>query len=559
VFAKIDWEVFGSNVAQGGTPTPGNFSYKPYLWGADIKFTFGEEGNTGRIKFNALRIWDDNSSGVATAVGSIAGMNGVWLDWANPAGYYASQLNPAGPSDPGNALKVAGQNSTTDVRPIVPAANRSANQPGVFGTDMATSGMWGAAWSPLSVGTGAGLSGAGTFGPQSMFTWGLSGGWDYTMNDDVKWRFFGEYGNSTYKPSQNSAYNAPQGNAYRIGLGVTMFKDFDLDGEYVDTNPYYNPYITQYPNVSGVSQSYWRMPNMSWFPEAYPISDKDVFPDNRNGWRVFFKWNPVDAKDGKRKTVFWGEYGNMSQDQTSLQNIRYSPGSIAIGSAAIASTWVPNGYVLGFNPGWVDTVFTGYSPLSYRGYTGVQGLVTAPNGTNEFATPLENPRGNITNWGLGVNYRFDALNGLGLHVAYKNYQFQRNSNLVAALGGEMNQIGLNMDGGIVAVQYPFNERFALKAGYAWSNMSGHYDPMGIYQNFALDTGSINFQTVNSSQTSPFIGFDYDMARNVNWNLTAKWLTTKDNLGTFNTPNFFMQRNPFSWSGLQLSSQVRVSF
>ena len=573
-FAKIDWEVFGSNVATGNNlnstyagvvAATGATDYKPFLWGADIKFTFGEEGNTGRIKFNLLRMWDDNSSGSASTVGSIVGMNGVWLDWANPAGFFAAQLNPAGPSDPNTSRLVAGIGSTSDVRPIIP--NMRGNTPYAYGTDQSGSGLFGAtsmamlsavnAVQPIPGGVNPVNTYAPTssFGPQSMFTWGLSGGWDYTMNDDWKWRFLAEYGNSSYKPSQNSSYNAPTGEAWRIGLGVTMFKDFDLDGEYVSTNPYYNPYIMQYPNVNGVTQSYWRIPTMSWMPEAYPVNDKDVYPNNRNGFRVFFKWNPVNEKDGKRTTAFWGEYGNMDQNQTSLQNIRYSPGCLGIGTVNVPSTWTPNGYVLGFNPGWVDTVFTGYSPLSYAGYTGA----LAASSTNQFATPLENPRGRVTNWGLGVNYKFAALNNLGLHVAYKDWQFQRNTSLNAAQGGSMNNINLQMTGGIVALQYPINERFAVKGGYAWTTMKGHYDPTGVFQNFAVDTGAVGFQTVNTEQTSPFVGFDYDIARNVNWNMTAKWLDSKDKLGTFNSTNFFMQRSPFSWSGLQVTSEVKVSF
>jgi hypothetical protein len=335
---------------------------------------------------------------------------------------------------------------------------------------------------------------------------------------------------------------------------VTLFKDYDIDAEYVDVNPFYNPYILQYPSISGVNQSFWRIPTLSWFPEMYPVSDKDVYPNNREGFRAFFKWNPVDAKDGKRKTVFWGEYGNMSQTKTSMQDIRYSAGALDAPGMPITT---PNSYVLGFSPGWIDTVFTGFSPLSYAGFSGNPSAAVA--GFNEFAVARENPRGKITNWGLGANYRFDSLNGLGIHVAYKDWTFRRGSALAPVYGGSMNNIDLRLTGGIVALQYPVSERFAVKGGYAWTDVRGHYDPTGIYQNFAMDTADINFQTLNNSQTSPFVGFDYDIARNVNWNMTAKWLTSKDRLGTFTSPNFFAQRNPFSWSGLQVTSQVKVSF
>lgn len=598
LLAPFEWEVFGSQVADGNrlvTNFPvavglGATPYKPYMWGVDGKWTFGQEGNQGRIKFNLLRIWDDNAAGQATTVGSIVGVNGVWTDWANPNGYYAAQQstpyfsNATGLTLNPNAGRVAGIGSTSDQRPIIPniAGNGGAinpttnlNSAPVYGIDTTGSGLFGTLQTPLVLAlnnaTGA-LAATGTslaaqyslptssFGPQSMFTWGVSGGWDYTWNDNVKMRFLGEYGNSSYKPSANSPYKAPQGDAYRFGLGFTLFSDFDIDGEYLSVNPYYNPYIMQYPNVNGVTQAYWRIPTLSWFPELYPVNDKDVYPNNREGFRVNFKWNPVDPKDGKHKTVFYGEYGNMGQQTSSLQSVRYSPGSIFTGNLLASgvpdpNSMIPNGFVLGQNPGYIDTIFTGFHPTSYAGYTGS----FAPSAVNQFATPLENPRGRVTNWGVGLNYRFDTLGGLGIHAGYKDWQFRRASSLTPQFGGSENNININNSGGLVALNFPVNERFSVKGGYAWTSVKGHYDPTGIYRNFALDSGNIGFQTFNQDQTSPFVGFDYDIAKNVNWNLTAKWLDSHDNLGTFSSQTFFMSRNPFSWSGFQLTSQVKVSF
>jgi hypothetical protein len=598
LLAPFEWEVFGTNVADGNrlvTNFPaavaaGATPYKPYLWGVDGKWTFGQEGNQGRFKFNLMRIWDDNAAGQALTVGSVTGVNGVWMDWANPNGYYAGQLSPqftanlATATTNPNAGRVAGIGSTSDVRPIIPniAGNGGGLAPAggvltagtplapTIGIDQTASGVFGATTEPLLAALGAPVSGGlptSSFGPQSMFTWGLSGGWDYSWNDNIKMRFFGEYADSDYKPSANSAYHAPDGNAWRVGLGFTLFSDFDIDGEYIDVNPYYNPYVLQYPNVNGVTEGYWRIPSLSWFPEMYPVSDKDIYPNNREGFRVNLKWNPVDPKDGKHKTVFYGEYGNMQQEQTSLQSIRYSPGSIALGSVIPGSgvagiptlydpnSTIPNGFVLGNNPGFVDTIFTGFHPTSFAGFTGS----FAPSSVNQFATPLENPRGRVTNWGLGLNYRFDSLGGLGIHAGYKDWSFRRTSGLAPAFGGSENNIDLRLNGGLVALNFPINERFSIKGGYAWTSVRGHYDPTGVYRNFALDTGDINFQTFNQDQTSPFVGFDYDVAKNVNWNMTAKWLDSHDNLGTFSTPTFYLNRNPFSWSGLQITSQVKVSF
>lgn len=561
LLAKLDWEVFGSNVGDGNRVAPealalGAAPYKPYLWGIDLKWTFGQEGNSGFFKGNVFRIWDDPAGGQGQAVGLISNVNGVWTDWVNPNGFYAAQINRGGTADVPNAQRLAGIGSTSDVRPIIPtSASVSGNVPGVFGQDQAV-GIFGNITGPINPAVIASTNGqSSTFGPQSMFTWGISAGWNYTWNDDVKLRINGEYSQSDYKPSANSSYKSPDGNAWRVALGATLFKDFDVDGEYVNVDPYHNPYVLQYPNVGGVTYNYVRIPSLSWFPEMYPVNDKDVYPNNREGFRVFVKWNPTDPKDGKRKTVFWGEYGSLDQQTSSLQQVRFSPGSIAVGDPGVVSTAVPNGFVLGQNPGFVDVVFAGFHPTSFAGFTGN----TTPSSVNQFATPLENPKGRVTNWGAGINYRFDQLNGLALHAGYKNYQFRRASSLAPSVGGSENNVNLDLSGGLVGLQYPVNERFAVKGGYAWTDIKGHLDPVGTYRNFALDTGSTGFNTFNNSQTAPFVGFDYDIARNVTWNMTAKFLDSKDRLGTFNSPNFFLQRNPFSWNGTQVTSQVKVTF
>jgi len=561
LLATFNWEMFGSNVGDGNRVAPealalGAAPYKPYLWGLDLRWRVGQEGNSGWLKGNLFRIWDDPSLGQGQAVGLISNANGVWLDWVNPNGYYAAQINRGGTVDAGRAQLLAGIGSTSDVRPIIPtSATAAGNVPGVYGQDQSV-GVFGNVTAPIN--PAVILSGNGqssTFGPQSMFTWGISAGWNYTMNENVKVRLIGLYSSSQYRPSMNSPYDAPNGNAWRAVLGGTLYRDFEVDAEYVSVDPYHNPYVLQYPNISGLTHAYTRVPTMSWFPEMYPVNDKDIYPNNREGFRVFLKWNPVDPKDGRRKTLAWGEYGNMDQQRSSLQQIRYSPGSIIVGDPGVVSTAVPNGFVLGQNPGWIDTVFQGFHPTSFAGFTGS----TAPSLTNQFATPLENPKGRVTNWGAGVNYRFDQLNGLGLHVGYKQYVFTRNSSLAPQFGGSENQVNLDMQGGLVGLEYPVSDRLAVKGGYAWTSIRGHYDPIGIYRNFALDTNSTTFQTFNNAQSAPFVGMDYDVARNVSWNITAKWLDNRDRLGTFNTASFLLQRNPYSWSGLQVTSQVRVTF
>ncbi len=119
----------GERVAgAGGAP------YKPWLYGADFKWSFGQEGNNGHLKFDLLRIWDDNSPGQARTVGSISNVNGVWLDWTNPSGFYSAQINRGGPADIPAAANLAGSGSTSDFRPILPT-HAGGTAIGIFGQD----------------------------------------------------------------------------------------------------------------------------------------------------------------------------------------------------------------------------------------------------------------------------------------------------------------------------------------------------------------------------------------------------------------------------------------
>ncbi len=575
--SRFKWEVFQSWAASGtqepdaGIAAGGN-AYLPLLWGADARWSFGHGKHRGNVRLDFLRVQDENSIAGPASVGSIAGVNGVWTDWANPAGFFANQLNPGGGA--GTASLVAGIGSLSDVRPILPnvvgnpqsTATVTVTTPNLphaasfgntFGTDTSGSGIFGSvAATGLFVMTGGGTNyinkWTSTFGPQSMTEWGGSAGYDWNARDAFKLHLTAKYSHSDYKPSANSSYRSPGGDAAKIEVGATLFENFDVNGEYLYVNPYHDPYILQYPTVDAITNIYWRFPSLAWFPDMYPIDDKEQYPNNREGFRLSLKWRPPDEY-GRHRTAAWGEYGNMQQVDTSLQQVRFSPGNLGVGPSASLSS--PNGFILGQLPGFVDTVFTGFAPTSFAGYTGDP----APSLVNQFAHPLENPRGRVTNWGVGVDYKFEHLKDLRLVASYRDYDFRRNSSLSPRFGGSENQENLNNSEGKISLQYPVTDRLAVKAGWSWTVVRGHTDPLGVFHNYAADTGSTTFDTVNQLQTAPFVGVDFDLARNVNINATAMWLDSEDRLSTFSTPNFFMQRNPFSWSGLLVSSQLRIGF
>lgn len=519
---------FGIFNAQGG--------YSAQAYGVNLDWDL--YGN-GDFKLNFLRAFNDTANGGPLLIGQITGMNGVWLNWVNPNGFLVGQTGVQAESTLAgagtNVTNVAGQVGTVgtlDNRPIF-----SAN--GVTASDSA--GFLGGATNTIP----------GTFGPQSETMYGAS--IKYKFQGPLGFRIFASAGNSRYKPSINSSFTA-NGNAFMGGLAATFFNGaLDLSGEYVTTDPTYDPFMLQYPAVDGVQNDYWRIRSFSYFPNAYPLHDTDMFPQNRNGYRLHAKFLAKDDK-GERKEIFHGWYYNLNQVQTSLPDQRFSLGSLTPG--------VPNANVLGFSPGFVEPVFGPESNFSF-----------AAGAANLFAVPLDDTRGNQTQYGAHFRYRF-GTGPWSFGIGYQNLNFTRSTNLgpsgagvvgfTQTAAGNMDFVNLTSEGGVAQVNYQFNDRFVLKFGISVTNIRGHDDPAGIFNNFAFDTQSNNFFNINTTQNYPFVGFDYDVSKNTKWSFNAKFFNTTDNLAQ---TNFLVaaplpsniQRNPFNWNGLQLTSQVKVSF
>jgi len=547
-FSEAQFNAVGGGVV-GGQSSLGVFNalggYTPYSYGFNLDWDL--YGN-GDLKFNFLRTQDSATGGQPLLVGQITGMNGVWLDWVNPTGFLVGQPGVLAE----NTLLGAGQNltavggqvgtvGTIDNRPIFGATGTTASD---------SAGFLGAVQNQIP----------GTFGPQEQTQYGASVRYKFPGTYGI--RIFGEYGNSRYRPSLNSSFTST-GNAFLGGLGGVL-GNFDLSAEYVSTDPTYDPFIDQYPAVDGVQNDYWRTRSFSYFPNAYPLHDTDAFPQNRNGYRVHVKFLAKDDK-GEKHEVFHGWYYNLNQVQTSLPDQRFTIGSLGGG--------IPNANVFGFSPGFVEPVFGPESPFGFTA-----------NGTgNGFATPNDDNRGNQVDYGAHIRYRFGNT-PWAIGIGYKNLTFTRGSNFSsaagAALGGvtgvansntaNMDFLNLKSEGGIAQAQYTFSDRFVLKFGIAYTHISGHDDPSGVYNNFAFDTGNNSFNNIDTTQNYPFIGFDYDISKNTRWNFNVKFFNTTDNLnqGSFiSGPGTVIggplpsniQRNPFSWNGVQVTSQVKVSF
>lgn len=573
LISPVSFEVMGTKLADGNlAPQSGSFvtagggtvqtqdpfgifdaagGYSAQAYGANMDWDLGGKGD---FKVDFLRAFNDTANGGPLMVGQITGMNGVFLNWVNPVGTGGQGQFSVGA--PGvlaeNTLAGAGTNLTT-IGGNVGTVGTIDNRP-IFSADgtrpLDSAGFLGAVQNTIP----------GTFGPQSETMYG--GSLHYSFPGYYGLRVFAEYGNSRYKPSQNSSYVA-NGQAFLGGLGIGL-GSFDLSGEYVSTDPTYDPFILQYPAVDGVQNDYWRVRSLSYFPNAYPLHDTDQFPQNRNGYRIHLKFLAKDDK-GEKREVFHGWYYNLNQVQTSLEQERATTGSIPLGNGLLG----PNVNVLGYDPGFIEPVFGPESPFGF-----------ANVGANGFGQPLDDNRGNEVQYGGHFRYRFGS-GPWALGIGYQNLQFTRPTNfgpniLGGAAGfaqtatGNMDFVNLQTQGGIAQGSYTFNDRFVLKFGISVTNIQGHYDPAGIYNAFAFDTGNNSFLNINTTQNYPFVGFDYDISKNTRWNMNVKFFNTTDNLNQFNFlagPGTIVggavpsniQRNPFNWNGVQVTSEVKVSF
>ena len=509
------WEALGTRL--------GDFSaYETFLLGADVEFEF--EG--GSIKANFARVNQDGAgSGAVRTTGGTGGFNPAGginfttnpaadvptaaastftpLQWVNPAGFFAAQQSQFQQNNAG-----AG---TVDARPI------TGTKPGSTLVDNGTTGI---------------------FGPQGQLMYGASANYKWDIGGgDAQIYLGGNYGHSDYKPNANSGYSTG-GNAYKFELGANLLDgDLDLSVHYVRTDPNYDPFILSYPFGVGVN----RLPDLNYFSGLYSLHDTSVYPHNRSGVRANVQW-----RFNQRRGLLWAKVGFLDQVNTSLYDVRVPGGSIGGGT--------PTNNVLGFAPGFIDPVFSGFAnPYVYGG-----------NSANSFTTtlqPLENPRGRHNNYGIGLSYKFDDPR-VKVDLGYTRNEFTRNSALAPGFGGSQNQVNLNLDSLHGQVNWEASDQWTLRAGADYTQISGHLDPAGLYNNFAIASGSTTFNNIDSKQIAPFLGFNYDVSANTQWNMDFRYYTTTSSTGVPATPvrdAVGSTANPFEWNGWQVSTQFKVKF
>lgn len=511
----LHWEVMGTKLPDGV-----GVGYEPWLFGGSLALEF--EG--GFVKGNYARvIQDSNNSGAlltggvganflgatfanglfnpGVPVNNFSGFGGISpLQWVNPPGFYAGQV------------LAGGAGTTSDVRPI-------------SGANVLNDAFNG-----------------GSFGPQSQDMFGASAAYAFGFGDGDQVRIDGEWGHSIYRPNRNSGFDV-DGDAFRIGIGANLLDgDLDLGAEYVNVDATYDPFVLSYPaGTIGVMH----MPNIHYFSGLYSLHDTEKYPHNREGFRLKGTW-----KFNERRGAVWGRLGFLDQKSTSLYNVRVTPGALGLG--------IPTNPVLGHAPGFMDPVFSGFaSPLVY-----------GPGSANAFTAnlaPLENPTGKHNNWALGATYKFDQPR-IKVDLGYERHDYERRSALggtpLLAMAGSQNNIDLEISSLHGEIGWEATDKWTLRGGADWVNINGHYDPAGVYNAFAFQTGQTNFKTVDNDQIIPFIGFDYDVSENTTWNMDLRYYSTDSNVGTPTTltnGSVGQTQNPFDFSGIQVTTQFKLKF
>lgn len=200
----------------------------------------------------------------------------------------------------------------------------------------------------------------------------------------------------------------------------------------------------------------------------------------------------VDYKFGDSGTAFL-RYGSLEQYTASAPN-------------AGSNFDNPSG----FRPGFMEPVF---SPL-YGG---------------------ETTKGQVQNWGLGLSYKIPTYK-LKINVGYDDYTYKRDSSI--------NYTNMRAAQGRIGLAYLLSEKFTLKGGYNFANVSAK-----------AKNANAEYGLMDSSQTIPYLGFDYSISQNTNWGLTLKTFNTTDSTNESDLQGV----KQFQWSGSQILTELKVSF
>ncbi len=525
------WELLGSRMNDGARASGAALPYQTNLLGADLGLEFG----AGQVKVNFMHVANESQDSQEYQLGGIdSGL--LWnsqanfgtanvgnLQWVNPETYSWAWGLPEVQN---------GQRNLVDDRPI------SVENAGV-GAD----------------------AGFGYLGPQQMVGFSVKADYKWELGESGNTIYAaGQYGRTSYKSNKNSNY-ASNGNAYKIEVGTNLLDgDLDLALAYIGVDPNYDPFVNVNPIVGGVNLNAVNYLNMNQYNNMWSLHDVDEFPHNRQGITFNGQWRFDD-----RRGLVWAKAKFLSQTKSSLYDTRLAAGT--------------DGYtadIMGFKPGFMDPVFYGYASPSVYGIGGNSfDPVADGNGWYQVLDGVDH-KGKQTNFGIGASYKWENPR-LKVDLGYEGNQFKRNvdGNLVNVNEGcSQDYVKLNNDTFHVGLGWEASDKWTIRAGCDFAQIKGHWDPAGQYNGYAQslqDVGAVayDFENIKVSQTIPYIGFDYDMTANTQWNLDLRYYDTKDGVDgdvwagattdstAATAPGY--TAHPFSWYGWQVTSQFKIKF
>lgn len=377
-----------------------------------------------------------------------------------------------------------------------------------------------------------GLDGGGpeaSFGPQQQRGFGLQFGY----RSENGWGLQGEWANTQYRPNQNSSFTR-DGNLWAAGGNLDL-GPIQMQLDYRWTDPTYDPMILVYPSPSpGLTpfRAYHRFPDHDQFWHLYSLHDTDRFPHNRRGFWPTLKW----SYDEDCHLHFRGRF--LEQVRTSLQDVRLRPGQLGQG--------IPNELVLGHSPGFFDVVFREYSPLSFDAQL----------------NPLEDRRGSVLGLGLDLHHSFED-SPWGLDLNLESHRFRRGTGLSASQGGSQNNVDFSHSLARLTLHYQASQAWSYRFIYGLAEMKGHYDPLGVYNNFAIANQSVDFRNRDILQHAPSIEATWNLDSQTRWDFGLTYYSTLDRVpqqvfaGAPGGPH--ATAHPFAYNAYRVQTRLEVNF
>ncbi len=156
------------------------------------------------------------------------------------------------------------------------------------------------------------------------------------------------------------------------------------------------------------------------------------------------------------------------------------------------------------------------------------------------------------NIAAGIEHKFSP-SAFKASLLYDYNSFRRTSGFAANTAiARQNTVNLKTNVIKLGLAYAFNDKFTLRGGFDYATLSG-YHPVW---NPAANLQNAGVTVANMRQTAPWLGFDYDIAKNTQWCFDIRYYNQRDGLAQdFRGAN----TTPYSFSGIQMLTQFKVKF